>query len=61
MLSVHACFPPAPPSAPLALFQVKDSRWAYTKSPSVYDGNPGDLIPDVYGHLRSRWNVNDSP
>ncbi len=43
------------------VFQVKDSRWAYTKIPSMYDGNPGDLIPDVYGRLRSRWNVNSSP
>eukprot|EP00752_Nemacystus_decipiens_P002258 g2139.t1 len=40
---------------------VKDSRWAFTESPSMYDNNPGDLIPDVYGNLRSRWNVNDSP
>ncbi|CAM9655020.1 unnamed protein product [Pylaiella littoralis] len=42
-------------------YVVKDSRWAFTESPSMYDGNPGNLIPDVYGRLRSRWNVNPSP
>eukprot|EP00752_Nemacystus_decipiens_P008279 g7402.t1 len=42
-------------------YKVKDGRWANTKIPSMYDGNPGDLTPDVYGLLRSRWNVNSSP
>ena len=57
----------APPAAVRALWhllfssQVKDGRWAFTESPSMYDSNPGDVIPDVYGNLRSRWNVNDSP
>eukprot|EP00752_Nemacystus_decipiens_P005412 g4907.t1 len=40
---------------------VKDGRWAYTEIPEVYDDNPGHLIPDVFGRLRSRWIVNDSP
>ncbi|CAM9967110.1 unnamed protein product, partial [Ectocarpus sp. 4 AP-2014] len=40
---------------------VKDGRWAYTEIPREYPGNPGDLIADVYGLLRSRWNVNSSP
>ena len=41
--------------------QVKDGRWAFTEIPEVYDDNPGELVPDVYGLLRSRWNVNASP
>ncbi|CAM9789553.1 unnamed protein product, partial [Scytosiphon promiscuus] len=40
---------------------VKDGRWANTKIPAMYWDDPGDLIPDVYGLLRSRWNVNSSP
>ncbi|CAM9814374.1 unnamed protein product [Ectocarpus fasciculatus] len=40
---------------------VKDGRWANTEIPRTYQGNPGDLHPDVYGLLRSRWNVNSSP
>eukprot|EP00903_Cladosiphon_okamuranus_P021957 g20189.t1 len=40
---------------------VRDGRWGNVETPSMYDGNPGDLTPDVYGLLRSRWNVNSSP
>ena len=43
------------------LSQVKDGRWAFTEIPGVYDDNPGELVPDVFGLLRSRWNVNASP
>ena len=41
--------------------QVKDGRWAWTEMPSVEEDNPGELVPDVYGLLRSRWNVNPNP
>ncbi|CAM9421765.1 unnamed protein product [Ectocarpus sp. 6 AP-2014] len=40
---------------------VKDGRWANTEIPAMYPGDPGDLNPDVYGLLRSRWNINSSP
>ncbi|CAN0234756.1 unnamed protein product [Pylaiella littoralis] len=40
---------------------VKDGRWAYTVIPALYDSNPGNIIPDVYDRLRSRWNVALSP
>ena len=41
--------------------ELKDGRWAYTEIPSVRDGDPGLLEPDVYGKLRAPWNVNDRP
>lgn len=61
-MSVGVCSPAVIFLAAVCSAQVKDSRWAYTEIPSMYEGNPGgDLVPDVYGHLRSRWNANDSP
>ncbi|CAN0446565.1 unnamed protein product, partial [Ectocarpus sp. 12 AP-2014] len=40
---------------------VKDGRWANTAIPGTDPGTDGDLMPDVYGLLRSRWVVNSSP
>ncbi|CAM9875490.1 unnamed protein product, partial [Ectocarpus sp. 12 AP-2014] len=40
---------------------VKDGRWANTEVPAADARKDRDLIPDVYGRLRSRWNVNSSP
>ncbi|CAM9760402.1 unnamed protein product [Ectocarpus sp. 12 AP-2014] len=40
---------------------VKDGRWANTAIPGTDPSTDGDLMPDVYGLLRSRWVVNSSP
>ncbi|CBJ25520.1 ortho-aminophenol oxidase [Ectocarpus siliculosus] len=40
---------------------VKDGRWANTEIPAMDPSSPGELIPDVYGLLRSRWTINSSP
>ncbi|CAB1107536.1 TYR [Ectocarpus sp. CCAP 1310/34] len=50
-----------PSLAGSCILQVKDGRWANTAIPRTDPGTDGDLIPDVYGLLRSRWVVNSSP
>ena len=44
------------------LRKVKDGRWAYTEVPRVEKDNMYEMLrSDVYGKLRSPWNVNDRP
>ncbi|CAM9668790.1 unnamed protein product [Ascophyllum nodosum] len=41
---------------------VKDGRWAYTEIPRVQKDNMFETLrSDVYGKLRSPWNVNQRP
>lgn len=41
--------------------QVKDGRWAYMEVPILPQEHRDLMGADVYGRMRSPWNVNDRP
>ncbi|CAM9318475.1 unnamed protein product, partial [Choristocarpus tenellus] len=40
---------------------VEDGRWGFTEIPTLSYFESKSLVTDVYGQLRSPWNVNDRP
>lgn len=45
--------------APASCLQVKDGRWGNLTIPIVEQSKRDKLGADVYGRMRSPWNVND--
>lgn len=41
--------------------QVKDGRWAYTEIPLIDRDDLELMAADVFGRMRSPWNVNNRP
>ena len=42
-------------------WQVKDGRWAYLDVPIIEQEHRDFMGADVFGRMRSPWNVNDRP
>ena len=42
-------------------WQVKDGRWAYLEVPIIDQEHRDFMGADVFGRMRSPWNVNDRP